>query len=383
MWPQRGRISIRTLRVPNRKSVGGRTYEIRGTREAFPRHVGGVPEGIVEPRCRVLDGDASVVEPTSSPHRGRRRPVPLKRISAPSGPLHGRDRRPVPTLPATDSNPLHMGHKDESELLRRLRAEGARRLSAVRYRRNRSTIWSLTRGGTVLNLHEAYGSAPWSVVRCFAVIARLAGSRDAGARMDYRAAAARVRSWSGLEPALRRVRASRPGRRRASTRRTAPVPGPCCGTPEQRRYLRALFLHLNRTRFGGALPREIPLRLSSRMTSRLGQMRGRVVGHRRVVVEIALNEDLMLEGNDRERLDTLVHEMAHAADWLFDGGRGHGPTWRAWAGRAGCVARARARTAIRTRPDRRTRVTRVPPLPPGAPRSGRSTEGGTPGPARG
>jgi hypothetical protein len=49
------------------------------------------------------------------------------------------------------------------------------------------------------------------------------------------------------------------------------------------------------------------------MKTRIGQM---VPGSRdgvRQVVEIALTVDLMLEGNGRERIDTLVHEMVHAA----------------------------------------------------------------------
>jgi hypothetical protein len=38
---------------------------------------------------------------------------------------------------------------------------------------------------------------------------------------------------------------------------------------------------------------------------------------KRVVLEIALNVDLMMQGNGRERVDTIVHEMAHAAYWIF------------------------------------------------------------------
>jgi hypothetical protein len=218
----------------------------------------------------------------------------------------------------------------------------------------------------VLNLHEAYRGAPWVVLRAFAVIARLALGADRGRRAEYRQAVERVRGWAGLEPALRRIRAAhrRRPRRRGGARRSGPLrPGPCCATPAQREYLRALFRYLNRTRFDGRLPADLPLRLSGRMKSRLGQMRGWVVDGRRTVVEIALNEDLMLAGNGDERLDTLVHEMAHAADWLFHGGRGHGAGWKSWARRAGCSDRACTHAEIRRRPDRGSRVTRVPPLP--------------------
>lgn len=260
-----------------------------------------------------------------------------------------------------------MADRDETEVLRRLREEGATRLETVRYRRNRSTIWSLTAGGTVLNLHEAYRRAPWPVVRAFAVIARVALARDRGNRAEYARAARHVRRWPGLEPALRRIRAEhrrrKPRRRARGGGRGALRPGPCCASPAQREYLRALYLHLNRTRFGGCLPANLPLRLSSRMKRRLGQMRGQVLDGGRTVVEIALNEDLMLEGNGGERVDTLLHEMAHAADWLTEGGRGHGTSWKSWARRVGCVDRACTHAEIRRRSDRRQRVTRVPPLP--------------------
>jgi hypothetical protein len=91
---------------------------------------------------------------------------------------------------------------------------------------------------------------------------------------------------------------------------------------------------------------------------------GEIDGRRRVL-EIALNVDLMLAGNGAIRLDTLVHEMAHAADWLLDGEVGHGPTWRRWARLAGCEATACAEVRIRRRRAGQ-RVTRVPPLPLGA-----------------
>ncbi len=52
--------------------------------------------------------------------------------------------------------------------------------------------------------------------------------------------------------------------------------------------------------------------------------------------EVAINVDLMLAGNGAERIDTLLHEMAHVADYLETGHLGHGGSWRAWARRVGC-----------------------------------------------
>ncbi|MSR36293.1 MAG: hypothetical protein EXR95_06565, partial [Gemmatimonadetes bacterium] len=248
-----------------------------------------------------------------------------------------------------------MADRTEMAFLEGLQRRGARRLKRVTFRRNRRTIWSLSGAGAVLNLHEGYREAPPSVLDAFAVIVRDA-TRDTAA---YREASQRVRDWSGLEPALRRARDTYQ-RLRQSRRRPAPsYPGPCCATAEQKRYLRRLYLYLNDSRFDGRLPLALPLRLSNRFTSRLGQMVPGLCEGRREVLEIALNVDLMLRGNGRERLDTLVHEMAHAADWLFSGGEGHGPTWRSWARHAGCQTVTCTSSPIVQRVDRTVPVRRV------------------------
>jgi hypothetical protein len=245
------------------------------------------------------------------------------------------------------------------EILAVLRERGARRLRRVALRENRSTIWSLTQGGRVLNLHAAYRRAPLTVLRAFVVIAREGPGRVRSEA--YRRACRLVAEWPGLAAELRRIRAA--ARRHRAPARRGPGVGPCCATPGQRVYLRRLYRYLNDTRFGGRLPNWIPLRLSRRMSSRLGQMVPGVVDGRRVVLEIALNVDLILEGNGRERLDTLLHEMAHAADHLANGTTGHGESWRRWARRAGCDDRACCFAKIRRRRRRSDPVTRVPPLP--------------------
>jgi hypothetical protein len=130
-------------------------------------------------------------------------------------------------------------------------------------------------------------------------------------------------------------------------------------------YLRTLYRYLNETRFDGLLPGALPVRLSSRMGTSLGHMwPADDEGTERSVVEIALNVDLMLEGNGAERFDTLLHEMAHVADYLLTGHRGHGKSWRDWARRVGCRPERLYRRPVRRRRSRRTAVTRVPPLPP-------------------
>lgn len=247
-------------------------------------------------------------------------------------------------------------------MLKRLRQRGASQLRIVNFRRNRATIWSLSGGGAVLNLHEGYRTAPASILDAFAVIVRDA-ERGTPA---YREAAKHVCEWPGLEPALRNAQAAYQRRKRVRRQSQPNYPGPCCATDDQKHYVRCFFLHLNDMKFDGRLPRALPLRLSNRFRSRLGHMVPGFRSGKRVVLEIALNVDLMLQGNGRERVDTLVHEMAHAADWIFDGGEGHGDTWRRWAQRVRCQTVTCTSSPIVQRCERAVRVCRVPPLPLGA-----------------
>ena len=255
-----------------------------------------------------------------------------------------------------------MRARSSEETLRELKSRGARRLKSVNFRANRSIIWSLTQDASVLNLHVAYRRAPASILDALATIVRGRGWRTAAVRE----ASEEVRSWPGLTPVLEAVRTSHAQRqRRAATRCGGDDEGTnCCATPEQRRYVRAVYRYLNKTRFDGLLPDDIPIRLSSRMTAALGHMiPGRDRKRGRFVIELALNADLMLEGNGAERMDTLLHEMAHVAEWVLDGSYGHGETWRKWARHAGCRAESKYDRPVVRRRRRQERVTRVPPLP--------------------
>ncbi len=235
-----------------------------------------------------------------------------------------------------------------------LERRGATRLRRVTFRRNRSTVWSLTQRGTALNLHVAYRQAPTNVLDAFAVIVRTGGVANAASR----AASRLVLEWPELTHALEAARSS--GYQQGST-----ALAKCSGTDEQRDYVRALYRYFNRTRFDGILPEDVPLRLSHRMRSALGHMMpGEHPDGRRYVAEIALNIDLLLSGNGAERVDTLLHEMAHAADYLTSGERGHGSSWRRWARHVGCRPSTLYHRPVRRRRTRRTKVTRVPPLPP-------------------
>ena len=246
-----------------------------------------------------------------------------------------------------------------AEFLGELRRRGALQLSRVSFRRNRSTIWSLTQRGAALNVHVAYRRSPPELLDAFAVIASEGGvstpkARDAGRR---------VHDWPELQRAVEEARSEHESRLCASGRAEGGTTH-CCATAEQRRYFRSIYRYFNHTRFSGILPADVPVRLSSRMKSALGHMLPGGGEGARYVVEIALNVDLMLEGNGAERVDTLLHEMAHAADYLVNGNRDHGRTWREWASRVGCTPKTLYDRSVHRRPSRGVAVHRVPPLPP-------------------
>ena len=244
-----------------------------------------------------------------------------------------------------------------NDFLLELHRRGATRLSRVAFRKNRSTVWSLTQGGTVLNVHTAYRAATPPLLDAFATLARQGGIGST----ESRRAAAAVSEWPQLAVAMHDVRERHRARNGVDSGRD---PTHCCATPEQRAYLRALYRYFNETRFGGRLPIEVPVRLSARMKSALGHMLpGESSDRGRYVVEIAMNVDLMLVGNGAERIDTLLHEMAHVADYLCSGDSGHGRSWREWARRVGCRPTTLYDRPVVFRRRRRDRVTRVPPIP--------------------
>jgi hypothetical protein len=236
------------------------------------------------------------------------------------------------------------------DFLAELQRRGVMGIRRVCLRDNRNVIWSLTQQGTVLNVHAAYGAASPELLDAFALVAKAGGVGSAVTRR----AASTIAAWPDVWRAMEARRASR----------KAGVVTSCCATPEQRTYLRVLYRYFNLTRFDGDLPDDIPVRLSCRMVSALGHMLpdGDVDGTRRVE-EIALNVDLMLERNGAERIDTLLHEMAHVADYLQSGHRGHGPSWKGWALRVGCRPTRLYERPVAQRRRRRDQVRRVPPVP--------------------
>lgn len=252
-----------------------------------------------------------------------------------------------------------MARLTESDVVAALRERGVQGVRRVGFRSNRSTILSLSVGGARLSLHNAFAQATPQILDALAIYLTEGARRTSG----FRRASRTIRTWRVLERemAAQRRRAGARSRRRGRRRTQKPAPGPCCATLAQRRYLEAAYAHYNRTVFGGRLPADVCVRLSSRMRSRLGQVKlWRDRWGRRSVIELALNADLMLPENDANRRDTLLHEMAHIEAWLAYGDGGHGDAWKEIARRAGCIDLACAGRGPRRRGRGQAPTERVP-----------------------
>lgn len=256
--------------------------------------------------------------------------------------MNKRRRRPAPE----EQLLLPLAWLTEDEFADALVARGAD-VRRVRFKENRSRLVSLSHDRSVLNAHACFRTASDDVLDAIADFVRAPARSPA-----YRNAIARMRAWWDAQ-------AERPAPGELGWQ-----PPPCCATDEQRRFLRDLYRRLNEERFASVLPTDVPLRLSDRMTRRFGHVQyGRANGSRRID-EIALNADLLLRGNERHLVDTLLHEMAHAEAWLVNGHRDHGRPWRAIARRVGCEPRACSTVRIRRRGKRQRPASTVPSLAP-------------------
>jgi hypothetical protein len=236
----------------------------------------------------------------------------------------------------------------EEEFAHALRLRGAFTIRQVRFKPNRTRMISLSGDRRSLNIHNCFRVATHEVLDAVAAFVR-----QPSHSADYRAAIRVMRAWWDETAHLEEHRGPLADLRRA-----------CCATQDQRDFLRRTYERLNRTRFGGRLPADLTIRLSNRMRRRFGHVYyANARGGERTIEEIALNVDLMMEGNESHLLDTLLHEMSHVEAWLVHGHREHGEDWRRIAERVGCEAKACSYVRIRRRRGASTPVTRVPRLP--------------------
>jgi hypothetical protein len=225
------------------------------------------------------------------------------------------------------------------QFIRALRDRRAR-LKHVRFKDNRSRIIALGKDGRTLHIHSCFRHAPDEVLDAVAVFLK-AGRRSAALRTainelrEFWQKQGETAGWLQDDD-------------------TAAIEGvkklPSAGTGEQHAFLREAYARYNLLHFENKLPDNVPLRISQRMASRFGHMRYHVMrSGERVVLELAINHDLFVPGNEVNLLDTLLHEMTHIEAWLLHGHRGHGAVWKSVARRVGCEPLACSGRIIRRR----------------------------------
>jgi len=226
-------------------------------------------------------------------------------------------RSPWPAEPAA---PIGILLPEEEQLRRRLAALGLGGIVAVRVTDNRAVMVSLSKE-RVLRIHRGYARASDRVLR--AVVRFLSRSTPPTLR---RAARHEILSFGAEAPA-----GGPAPRRRASDR---PRPGDLVHTER----LAALFREANAAHFGGALP-ELPIRLSGRMKSRLGQLC--LEPRTGVPFEITVSRRHVERHAWGEVADTLLHEMVHLWQHVHGHPVDHGRAFRAKARELGVTPAAR------------------------------------------
>jgi hypothetical protein len=205
--------------------------------------------------------------------------------------------------------------RNADELLSRLEALGLERITRCELTRNRNVMVSFR--GTRLRVHEGYLGAPLEVLQ--AIVAFVEGRTRADRRSAQRRIVAHVIDVAD---------APRGPMRRE---RTHPDDEPLA------ERLSGWHARFNDEHFGGAL-RQVPVRVSRRMKSRLGHYTAGARGERG---EIAISWRHIRRHGWDEALHTLLHEMVH--QWQDESGRAidHRAAFRAKAREVGIAAAAR------------------------------------------
>ncbi|MDX2193784.1 MAG: SprT-like domain-containing protein [Gemmatimonadales bacterium] len=201
----------------------------------------------------------------------------------------------------------------------RLRALGLPPAVPVQAHRNRTALVTLTRAGR-LRVHAGFADAPDEVLAAIVRFTR------PGLRRAERLAARRVITGHPLPPPP----AGEPARGRRAER-------PHPGDDALLARLAALHAELDARHFGGALG-PIPIRLSSRMRRRLGELvTERGTGR---ALEIGLSRRHLRRDGWAALTETLLHEMVH--QWQATSGLpvDHGAAFRRKAMEVGIPPRA-------------------------------------------
>lgn len=216
----------------------------------------------------------------------------------------------------------------EEILVRRLKLLGWRYPDRIKVHANRRVMVSLT-GRGVLRLHRGYAYAPDRVLR--AILKFLSARLPREVR--------RVAEREFLAFPVEQYVPPAPGSARGRER---PRPGDVMLLYR----LSRLHQELNDRHFGGRLGM-IPLRLSSRMRTRLGELS--VDLRTMQPLEIAISR-LHIEQHPWEEVaHTMLHEMVHQWQAETGGPVDHGPTFRAKAIEVGVIPKARRRVRLAQR----------------------------------
>jgi SprT-like family len=210
----------------------------------------------------------------------------------------------------------------EDWLPSRLRELGLAEVDQILTHTNSTVMLSLSR--RTLRLHRGYAFAPDAVLRA---IVQFLNPR-----------VPRVKRRAAEREFLRFPVASYVALPHRAPRRERPHPED--RIPLQR--LKEAHRALNLVHFGGALG-ELPIRLSGRMKSRLGEL---VVNPDGKPKEIGMSRRHLRRHDWSEVEHTLLHEMVH--QWQAETGLevDHGPTFRAKAREVGVLAAAKRKVPV-------------------------------------
>ncbi len=206
-------------------------------------------------------------------------------------------------------------------LARRLSQLGLRHVTGIQTHTNRTVMVSLSARG-LLRLHRGYAAAPDRVLR--AIVRFLDPRLPRG-----------LRRMAEREFLVFPVEEHAPPRPAPPPRRSdRPVPGDLLHLHR----LQQLHQRLNDEHFGGTLG-VLPLRVSGRMRSRLGELSVDLRTGR--PIEIAISRRHLTRHPWPEVEHTMLHEMVH--QWQAESGLrvDHGPTFRERARQVGVLPRAK------------------------------------------
>lgn len=184
---------------------------------------------------------------------------------------------------------------------------------------NRCVMLSLSRSG-VLRVHAGYASAPDRVLRAIVRFLNPRVPRALRRLAEREFLAFPVNEYASSRPRAERRERARPGDVALLHR------------------LETLHRQLNEEHFGGTLG-EIPIRLSGRMRTRLGELAVDLKTGR--PIEIGLSRRHISRHPWADVVQTLLHEMVH--QWQGETGVpvDHGRTFRAKARQVGVVSQAK------------------------------------------